>query len=65
MQVNESSMLGLSNTRSALQAMQLRDMLRTGSLLRWVASDYDRGDSLTRKRAGCRHGLSKFIEKGM
>ena len=65
-QVNESPMLGLSNTRSALQAMQLREnMLRTGSVLRWVASDYDLGDALTKKRVGCRHGLTKFIEKGM
>ena len=65
-QVNESPMLGLSNTRSALQAMQLREnMLRTGTVLRWLASDYDLGDALTKKRVGCRHGLAKFLEKGL
>ena len=48
-QVNESPLLGLSNLRSALQAMQLREnMMRTGCLLRWLASDYDLlDDSMT------------------
>ena len=61
-QVNESPLLGLSNLRSALQAMQLREsMMRTGCLLRWLASDYDLGDSMTKKRGDCRLGLAKFL----
>ena len=60
---NESPLLGLSNTRSALQALQLREYLqRAGSKLRWVASDYDLGDSLTKKRPDCRVGLQKFLK---
>ena len=60
---NESPLLGLSNSRSAPQALQLREYLqRAGSKLRWVASDYDLGDSLTKKRADCRVGLQKFLK---
>jgi len=60
---NESPLLGLSNSRSALQALQLREYLqRAGSKLPWVASDYDLGDSLTKKRADCRVGLQKFLK---
>ena len=61
-QVNESPLLGLSNLRAALQAMQLREnMIRVGCLLRWLASDYDMADSMTKKRADCRSGLLKFL----
>ena len=61
-EINESPLLGLSNMRAALQAFQLRDNLqRTGSLLRWVASDYDLADALTKKRADCRLGLLKYL----
>ena len=50
-EVNESPLLGLSNLRAALQAFQLRDNLkRCGSELRWLASDYDLADALTKKR---------------
>ena len=50
-EVNESPLLGLSNLRAALQAFQLRDNLqRVGSELRWLASDYDLADSMTKKR---------------
>jgi hypothetical protein len=39
----------LSHLRSALQALQLREsMIRTNCFLRWLASDYDLGDALTR-----------------
>ena len=42
--VNESPMLGLSNVRAALQALQLREsLIRTNCHLRWLASDYGRG----------------------
>ena len=61
-QVNESPLLGLSNLRAALQAMQLREnMIRVGCLSRWLASDYDMADSMTKKRADCRSGLLKFL----
>ena len=54
-QVNESPMLGLSNLRSALQALQLREqMIRAGCSLRWLASDYDIADAMTKKRPECR-----------
>ena len=64
-QVNESPLLGLSNIRAALQAFQLRDnLLRTGGELRWLASDFDLGDALTKKRAECRTGIQKFLSSG-
>ena len=63
-QVNESPLLGLSNLRSALQAMQLREsMMRVGTSLRWLASDYDLADSMTKKRPDCRTGLTKYPSK--
>ena len=56
-------MLGLSNLRSALQALQLREsMIRTNCFLRWLASDYDLGDALTKKRPDCRTGLLKYLK---
>ena len=62
-QVNESPMLGLSNLRSALQALQLREsMIRTNCFLRWLASDYDLGGALTKKRPDCRIGLLKYLK---
>ena len=62
-QVNESPMLGLSNLRSALQALQLREsMIRTHCFLRWLASDYDLGDALTKKWPDCRIGLLKYLK---
>ena len=61
-EINESPLLGLSNMRAALQAFQLRDNLRRAAgELRWVASDFDLGDALTKKRAECRLGLSQFL----
>ncbi|CAE7295575.1 GIP [Symbiodinium sp. CCMP2592] len=64
-ELNESPLLGLSNMRSALQAFQLRgNLARTACLLRWVASDYDLADALTKKKAECRAGLIKFLRSG-
>ena len=61
-EVNESPVLGLANLRSALQAFQLRDHLRrAGCELRWVASDYDLGDALTKERLDGRLGLQRFL----
>ena len=62
-EVNESPLLGLSNMRSALQAFQLRDNLeRTNCGLRWLNSEYDLADGLTKKRADSRYGLLKFLQ---
>ena len=62
-EVNESPLLGLSNMRAALQAFQLRDNLaRGGCELRWVASDYDLADALTKKRPDSRVSLWKFLK---
>ena len=64
-EVNESPLLGLSNMRAALQAFQLRDnLLRAGCLLRWVASDYDLADAMTKKKADSRVSLIKFLRTG-
>lgn len=61
-EVNESPLLGLSNTQAALQSFQLRDDLRrVGCELRWLASDYDFADGFTKKRADRRLGLEKFL----
>ena len=65
-EVNESPLLGLSNLRAALQAFQLRDNLaRVGCDLRWLASDYDLADALTKKRPDCRVGLQRFLQTWM
>ena len=62
-EINESPLLGLSNTRAALQAYQLRGNLeRAAGELRWVASDYDLADALTKKRQDCRTGLQRFLQ---
>ena len=62
-EVNESPLLGLSNLRAALQAFQLRENLRRVRCeLRWVASDYDLADGLTKKKSDARNGLMKFLE---
>ena len=64
-EVNESPLLGLSNMRAALQAFQLRGNLqRAACELRWLASDFDLADALTKKRADCREGLLKFLRTG-
>ena len=65
-EINESPLLGLSNMRAALQPFQLRDNLRrTGCELRWLASDYDLADALTKKRPEARLGLVKFMRTGL
>ena len=61
-ELNESPLLGLSNMRAALQAFALRENLsRVGCELRWVASDYDLADALTKKKQDARCGLQKFL----
>ena len=62
-ELNESPLLGLSNMRAALQAFQLRETLsRCRCQLRWLPSDYDLADALTKKRQDCRVGLTKFLQ---
>ena len=61
-ELNESPLLGLSNIRAALQAFQLRGNLQRGGCeLRWLASDYDLGDSMTKKKQDSREGLMKML----
>ena len=61
-ETNESPLLGLTNMRAALQAFQLRENLRRcGSDLRWVASDYDLADAMTKKKQESREGLMKLL----
>ena len=65
-ELNESPLLGLSNMRAALQAYQLRaNLRRSAGELRWVASDFDLGDGLTKKRPDCRVGLLKLLRSGL
>ncbi|CAE7223878.1 GIP [Symbiodinium sp. CCMP2592] len=60
---NESPLLGLRNMRAALQALQLRDNLRrVGCEPRWLASDYDLADAMTKKKAESRVGLLTFLK---
>ncbi|OLP86139.1 hypothetical protein AK812_SmicGene32791 [Symbiodinium microadriaticum] len=60
---NESPLLGLSNMRAALQAFALRDNLkRVRCELRWLASDYDLADAMTKKRPDSRVGACKYYE---
>ena len=59
-------LFGVSNMRAALQAFQLRDNLqRAGCQLRWLASDYDLADALTKERLQSRWGLVKFLRTGL
>eukprot|EP00435_Cladocopium_sp_Y103_P006371 s604_g2.t1 len=56
--VNESPMLGLSNTRSAIQAFQLKESLpRCLTKLLWLASDWNLSDCMTKKKEECRKAL--------
>lgn len=49
--VNESPILGLSNTRAAFQAHQSKESLpRCGTKLIWLASDWNLADGLTKKK---------------
>ena len=62
--VNESPLLGLSNTRAALQAHQLKESLPLcGTKLIWLASDWNLADGLTKKKKECRESLEYFLRK--
>ncbi|CAE7328962.1 nosip [Symbiodinium sp. CCMP2592] len=60
---NESPLLGLSNMRAALQAFSLRENLaRVACELRWLASDYNLADAMTKKKAESRLALLKYLQ---
>ena len=60
---NESPLLGLSNMRAALQAFSLRENLaRVACELRWLASDYNLADSMTKKKPESRLALQKYLQ---
>ena len=62
--VNESPMLGLSNTRAAIQAYQLKEFLpRCLSKLLWLASDWNLADCMTKKKAECRKSMEYFFQR--
>ena len=43
--------------------MQLKEM-KAGCRLRWLASDFDLADALTKKREDAREGLLKMLHTG-
>jgi hypothetical protein len=60
--LNES-LLGLSNARAALQAEYLKQALPAcGTLLIWLASDWNLSDALTKKKKKCRESLKYFLK---
>ena len=63
--VNELPLLGLANTRAALQAHQLKEALpRCGTKLSWLASDWNYlADGLTKKKKDCRVSLEHFLRQ--
>ena len=60
--VNESPMLGLSNTLSAIQAVQLKAAIpRCLTRLFWLASDWNLSDCMTKKKEECRKSVEFFL----
>ena len=61
--LNESANLSLSSSRSAVQAFSLKDSLQDANTpLLWVASDWNRADSLTKVAPECRKPLGQFLK---
>ena len=62
--LNESPLLGLSNVRAALQAEYLKQaMPACGTLLIWLASDWNLSDALAKKKKKeCRQSLEYFLK---
>jgi hypothetical protein len=59
---NESASLGLSNTRSAVQAYQLKESLeRDDTRLIWMAADWNLADALTKARLDARQSMMLFL----
>ena len=60
--VNESPMLGLSNTRSAIQAFQLKEAIPLClTRLLWLASDWNLSERMTKKKEERRKSLEFFL----
>ena len=61
--VNESPLLGLTNMRAAIQAEQLKQALPlAGTVLYWLASDWNLSDALTKKKDDCRESMKFFLK---
>ena len=62
--VNDSPMLDLSNTRSAIQAYQLKESIpRCLTKLLWLANDWNLADSITNKKPECRNSMDYVFQK--
>ena len=62
--MNESPVLGLSKTRAAIQAFQLKEFLpRCWTKLLWLASDWNLADCMTKKKAECRKSMEYFFQR--
>lgn len=60
--VNESPVLGLSNTRAAIQAFQLKESIPCcNTKLLWLAGDWNLSDCMTKKKAECRRPMDSFL----
>ena len=60
--VNESPLLGLSNMRAAIQAFHVKQTIRIcGTLLIWLAGDWNLGDSLTKKKPESRESMLFYL----
>ena len=60
--VNESPLLGLSNMRAAIQAYQLKEVIKLClSRLVWLAGDRNLSDSLTKKEPESRESMLFFL----
>ena len=60
--INESPMLGLSNTRAAIQAFQLKESIpRCNTKLLWLAGDWNLSDCMTKKKPECRRSMEFFL----
>ena len=61
--LNEGSTLGLSNSRTAVQAYQLKQNFQDARLsLCWVAADWNLADGLTKESAESRKSLLEFLK---
>ena len=62
--VNSSPLLGLSNTRAAIQAHQLKESLpRLSTRLIWLVSDWNLSDAMTKKKQDCRASLEFYFRR--
>jgi len=59
--VNESPMFGLSNTRCAIQAFQLKEAIPL--CLTRLASDWNLSECMIKKKEECRKSLEFFLKR--